>query len=302
MRACRSMRRAGRVNLRKSADLDGCFVSVKTNTKGPVGDDEPGQAWFRGLGSVICQACAAFAVAFSVGAPAHAERINLIVDRTHYGVEVFLNMPADMSRSHFGLAPSALTDGAGHVAFERLRLGTADVGDEMFSGVHATVGGEPVTLETMSLMVHEAVDPLPFNEPFDGLVAIELCTTPPPSNPLTPQQVSLFAGFVGYSDTPYGPFEMTLPSVSGAGAVEVSVRSFSDGILQEEWRTVVSAGDTIYVAGPRNRPGLEFWALVVAAVAAAGLGAILLMWQSAPSAGALPRVPRVRSVGVSFRK
>ena len=82
--------------------------------------------------------------------------------------------------SLFNLAPSDLTNPDGSVAFDRLREGTAEIADTMIAPVGIIVGDEAVSLEAMSLMVHSAESALPFNEPFDGMVAIELCTVPPP--------------------------------------------------------------------------------------------------------------------------
>ncbi|MEM6340838.1 MAG: hypothetical protein AAF729_06800 [Pseudomonadota bacterium] len=175
-------------------------------------------------------------------AQAETRGLTLIVDRQTDTVELYLSVSAEAAEPLFGLPKSTLTETDGSVDFDQLRLGTFDIGDDLFAKVDTAFDGRETLFEAMSLMVHPKVNAMPFQQPLDGLIAIEVCTLPTPETPLTLNDLQLYAGFIAYTDTPDAKLTMHLPSMLSE-SMQVEIRDYKNGALQSVTSQMVG-GDT----------------------------------------------------------
>lgn len=197
---------------------------------------------------------------------AAAERMTMIIERGPETVEVFFGLPADQMLTVFSLPPERLEDETGSVAFEPLRLGTWEIGDELFAPVEARIGGGIANFEAMSLMVHPEDQKLPLYDAFDGLMAIAVCSVEPPENP-TLRTLYSYVGFIDYPDDPYQPISFTFPN-TGRDMLEVEIRDFRGGTLMSERLITLEDGGAITLEAVR--PPMPRW-IVIALVAGATL-------------------------------
>lgn len=207
---------------------------------------------------------------------ASASDVTLVVERGPDTVEIFLGLPAEGLVDYFGLPPERLEDETGEVAFEPLRLGTWAIGDDVFAGVEATIGGAPAIYEAMSLMVHPEDQKLPLWNSFDGMTAIAVCSVEPPENP-TLDRLYSYVGYIAYPAAPDGALTFRLPE-TGRAALRFEIRDFRDGQLLRESQETVPDGGTLTLAAAPPRPWLEgqrdalaLSALLLFVAAAAGL-------------------------------
>ncbi|MEM1429744.1 MAG: hypothetical protein AAGG09_09820 [Pseudomonadota bacterium] len=198
----------------------------------------------------------------------------LVVDRTPLAIEVYFAMRADEMLALFDLPPERLASPDGTVDFEGLRLGTYDLGDEMFAKVSADVDGQPLLFEAMSLMVHPEESALPLVTPFDGLVAIGVCTVPSPEVPLGLDDLRAYAGYIAYTDTPDGPFTLTLPE-TGRAPLEILVRDHARGEPGAVYRTSLADGAPLALGAPE--PRRDDWLLIALISVASAMGAAAIV-------------------------
>jgi hypothetical protein len=177
---------------------------------------------------------------------AAASDVTMVIERGPTTVEVFLGMPAEGLVDYFGLPPERLEDETGEVAFEPLRLGTWTIGDDVFAGVEARIGGAPASYEAMSLMVHPEDQKLPLYNSFDGMMAIAVCSVEPPENP-TLDRLYSYVGYIAYPGDPNGALQFTLPE-TGRDALRFEIRDFREGALLAETQVTVPDGGTLALA------------------------------------------------------
>lgn len=182
---------------------------------------------------------------------AHDGRLQFVIDRADDYVELYFSAPAETVVDVFGLPPRSLVEADGSVDFDRLRLGTADIGDELFSRVRSSIDGTDVTFEAMSLMVHPIEDKLPLSNPIEGIIAIGVCTTENSETPVGLSQLQAYSGFIASTQNDDGTISVQLPN-GGKKVLTVLVRDHTDGRLQREYVTTISADGTLVFPGTTN--------------------------------------------------
>ncbi|MEM9268654.1 MAG: hypothetical protein AAGA78_06930 [Pseudomonadota bacterium] len=221
----------------------------------------------RFLSVVLFWGCAVASLAEPV------TRIEVILERNERSVEIFVGLPAEAMVSAFGLPPQTFENDAGVVEFSTLREGTFETGDVFFAGLEMSLAGQTVPLEAMSMMVHPEDAKLEFNTPWDGLIAIAVCTVEEPEVPVGLSGLYAYAGAIAYLDGATGQIELSLPHLAEAG-YELHVRDFTHGVGQASTQYVLQPGETIIV--PSRETGV-LSASVLSAVALA-LAMIGLVW------------------------
>ncbi|MEO1406295.1 MAG: hypothetical protein AAFV54_07355 [Pseudomonadota bacterium] len=159
-------------------------------------------------------------------------RVDIIISRGDHAIELFLAMPTDLAVSHFGLTREDLVNSDGFADFERFSKGTFELGEALWRDVETELNGEALTFETMSLMVHPANRPLPFETPLDALISVEVCGTT--ARNISLSNTHLFIGLIAYSDETKS--ELTLGwQQSFPDSVDISVRDFVGHRLTKAW-------------------------------------------------------------------
>ena len=227
-------------------------------------------AWAACLRAAQMCALACVVAVLAVARPVAAETPSILVHRGDQAVEVYFSVPSTMLLSLFDLSPQVIEGPDGTVDFDGLRLGTYDIGDDLFAGVTAEIGGVPATFEALSLMVHPNDAKLPMTNPIEAMIAIAVCTVPTPAVPPTLTDLHAYVGYIAYTDTPQGPIQLTMPE-TGRGAVTFEVMEFTDFEARGVSQIVVADGGTL-----RLEPGAaphSPWTVAMAAL----LGLIALM-------------------------
>ncbi|MEM9783638.1 MAG: hypothetical protein AAF899_14330 [Pseudomonadota bacterium] len=180
--------------------------------------------------------------------PAGAADLQIVVDRRGETIELYIATRADRFVSTFALPAEELTDAAGTVDFDALRLGTWDIGDVMFDRVVTTLDATPVDFEAMSLMVHPIADALLMSTPLEGIIAIGVCSVETPATQPTLDALQGYAGYIAYVDDSDGVLALQLPA-TGRGALDVSIADFEDQRLIDRYTLTVADGEGIVIPG-----------------------------------------------------
>jgi len=182
---------------------------------------------------------AGLAAAMLVPGQAGAGDLSLVLDRRAGAVELYL---AGSTGDVLALFGAEAEDGGG-IDPDRWRLtGSFDFGDALLSGASVRIGGEPAAFEAMSVMVHPKSDPLPLRTPFDGLVAIAVCTASGDESNLPVPLTRLYAGYIAYTGATGGAIQIAFPEPL-AREVSLTVRDHSDGRLRTVYRVGLAPGD-----------------------------------------------------------
>ncbi|MEM1048706.1 MAG: hypothetical protein AAGL24_21315 [Pseudomonadota bacterium] len=176
--------------------------------------------------------------------------LRMVVERGDGYVELYFSTPASTLADLFGLPPQSLAGPDGTVNFDRLRLGTANIGDQLFEDVVSRAGGAQIDFEAMSLMVHPIDDTLPLNDPVDGVLAISVCNAEDPEAPLGLSGLQAYSGFFASTANHAETISLTLPNASGR-TWTVLVRDHVNGDFQSEY--VVSISKDGRLSLPANR-------------------------------------------------
>ncbi|MEM9900209.1 MAG: hypothetical protein AAF865_02615 [Pseudomonadota bacterium] len=202
----------------------------------------------------------------------------IVTDRTPKAVELYIALPAKRMPDVFGIRPEAITGPDGKVDFDALRLGTYELGDDVFANVSARLGGALLDFENMSLMLHPNEQALPLSTPLDGMIAIGVCTVPTPDALPGLEDLRSYLGFIAYTDRPDAEFRLDFPA-TGRADLRVALRDYASGrfvsarqvMLEDDGVLVVNA----HAAGPpRTHYTLIVGALVVN-ILAIGAGVLL---------------------------
>lgn len=183
-------------------------------------------------------------------------RIEIVVERTENYVELYLSAPAPALSRLFGLQARGLAEPDGTVDFERLRLGTMDLGDELFETVTSKVGGVETDFEAMSLMAHPIEQRLPLNNALDGAVAVSVCTTVPTATPLRLAQLQAYAGFIAVTRHPTEPVSLRFPNLERE-TWTVSVRDHLNGKLRRAYTTSMTGDGELLLQSEDSSPLLK---------------------------------------------
>lgn len=188
-----------------------------------------------------------FALFFFAPEPRRIQ-LEMVVDRSDGHVEVYFSTPATTLFDLFGLPPQAIAGRDGTVDFNRMRLGTADIGDELFDKVESRIASVETQLKAMSVMVHPIGDKMPLNTALDGIIAISVCVAENPAQPPTLAQLQAYSGFVVTTDEHTSTVSMKMPNPV-ATSWRVSVRDYADGTLQQSYVTSISPEGELTLPG-----------------------------------------------------
>ncbi|MEM9011306.1 MAG: hypothetical protein AAGE18_08770 [Pseudomonadota bacterium] len=180
-------------------------------------------------------------------ASADAARVDVVIERSGNMVEIFFGLPAEGLVDVFALPPEHLVQEDGTVDFEPLRRGTWQIGEAVFAGVEATIGGAPAGFEAMSLMVHPADAKLPLRDGIDGIVAIGVCNVEAPEVPPTLSDLHAYIGLVAYPEDTSATVSLRLPE-TGIGPIELSIRDHTAGRLTAAYTVELEEGAELVLA------------------------------------------------------
>ncbi|MEL7213146.1 MAG: hypothetical protein AAGK92_10820 [Pseudomonadota bacterium] len=204
-------------------------------------------------------------------AAATATDMTVVVDRRADSVELYFTLPAHQMPGLFDISASVIANPDGTVDFDPLRLGTFDIGDDMFADVTTLLNDRPVQFEAMSLMVHPQTSPLPLKTPLDGMISIAVCTVPTPTKPITLHDLQLYAGYITYDGEPGGTLSLRLPANIDA-PMTVELLDYTDSVLTAVTQHVLTPDNPTLTldAPPSQTLRGEFIALLMALLINAG--------------------------------
>ena len=225
----------------------------------------------------------ALIVSLLFATPALSADVEIVVDRSEKGIELFLSLPAADAQNVLGADLSQLDGLTTGVDFSVLQNGTWTQGDVLWGNVKTEVNGAPVTFEAMSMMVHPADQSLPFFDPIDALTAISVCGVPIPEENPAIEEMHLYAGFIAYPTDGTGTLRLDLGNLS---LTQVTIRDFDGDVFQESTLTL-DPGAILTLAAPTH-PGqmrtILMGIVALSLVTSLGLGAAL--WRQTKNAPA----------------
>jgi hypothetical protein len=205
--------------------------------------------------------------------PATAEDpITVIVSRGAESVEFYLSIsPADAPGWLGGGLDALAPDGVVPMDVVR-RDGTAAAADAMIASTTLAVGGAPVELQAMSVMVHPEGTPLPFETPIDAQMAMSVCTAPDLVAGSMLGDLRAYAGYHAYPVDGTSTLEWR-PGGNEARAVSLHVWEAGKLILSED--RILGPGAPLSLAA--SAPARSWLWPVVAALVVGAVGAAALL-------------------------
>ncbi|MEM9969379.1 MAG: hypothetical protein AAF755_15020 [Pseudomonadota bacterium] len=170
----------------------------------------------------------------------------IVVSREGSGYAIYVRMPYAEVAPLFGQAPEGFTDEQGRLAVEKLSNGTFDAADDLIADVGFELGGAPVAFEAMSMMVHQAATPVPFDDPIAAQVAIAVCNVPLPEGPIDPTALTWIGGWFAYPVASDEALRIQFPQ-TGRDATEFSVVVFDDGEFEQQFDVRLKDGGALAV-------------------------------------------------------
>lgn len=206
--------------------------------------------------SNACTACAFVSVTVwssAWSAAAQARDITLVTHRTAEWTELYVAAKAGTLFEVFDVPPTALTGADDRVDFGALRTGTAWLGDRLLETTRLRLGAHDAVFEAMSFMVHPADDKLPMTTPYEGLVAIGVCTGPEAGTHVSMSDLHAYVGYfagLGGLDQP-----ITLEfSQERTDALTVLVYEYDDAGLIATYSRLVAVGEDLVLDAPEPAP------------------------------------------------
>lgn len=212
-----------------------------------------------------------FCAAFVPGLSARASDVTLIVDMTEFYAAYYISLPAQQIKEILGTNPDLLFSDNGSVPIDDFRLnGSFELGDEVFERVQGSIAGQPIPLETMSMMVHPTDDPAPFQTPWDAVTATAVCIVDYAEDQLTPEYLQLYYGSYAHKVDATSGVDLTFPK-TGREPVNVTMHLYWDGDYVARELVVLEDGGTVTakVTGSSSFAVL-WWAAAVLWVLAIG--------------------------------
>lgn len=154
--------------------------------------------------------------------------VRMVVERRDSSLELYISARADVLFDMFGLAHNEVADENGLVRLRDLQSGTWELGDRLIAGSKFTLGGNAISFEAMSLMLHPLDDRLPLRDSVDGLVAVAVCTAIDEPRALGLSELQAYIGVIAEVDDSQAALAMRL---SGTPPIDLrtDVRDFVNG-------------------------------------------------------------------------
>lgn len=203
-----------------------------------------------------------------------AQDVSVLIHRTDRGTELFLSGDATTLFSAFGAGADALSTEDGLVVYDDFKNGTWGIGDALLAQTEVRVGGRPVAFEAMSFMLHPKTEPVPFETPLDGMIAIGICNTLSSDERYGLSDLKAYAGYYAQQSATDVPIALSLPSETARG-LNVSVSDFGPDGLRDNYTIVLQAGQTVVLSG---EPALKTSAIVSRDLLLFLLLALLVAW------------------------
>lgn len=198
----------------------------------------------------------------------------LIVDRRADAISLFFSLPAIELPAVFGMGGEALLGPDQTIDIVALYDGTFDLADRIFAQVETASGGQSVTFEALSMMVHDP-DVLPdFQTPWDGETAIAVCTSPETVDNLGLEPLQVYLGYFAWKLNGLDPLTLRFAGASDDTVIEV--RDFWNRQHLGTTKMTFGPGRTITL-NPGTGAPLSSHTLGILALALAGVGVVLLV-------------------------
>lgn len=204
------------------------------------------------------------------GAYAGADRA-LVVEWQDTSVEIFMTMPSE-DLSEIGAAQrTGLARADGSVDYAAIGAVPADIGDGILTeiGLSRDVAG----FETMTMMVHDEGERLPFTTPFDAMMASSVCGVPIPTEPVPVSDTSVYLG--AFKEMPSDRDGMTLDISGFGGPIDVRVFGY-DG--QQSRFTADPQGGVVVIERPVSGNAVSKWLILLASALAATAISLVVYW------------------------
>lgn len=177
-----------------------------------------------------------------------------MVDRDATSIELFVRIPAPLLPEKFAAFPPGFLAENGQVDVTPFRNGTWDHGDAFFEDVVATIGGDPVVFEAMSMMVHPPEFDTPFRDPIDAFTAISVCNVPVGIALLPVDTLVAYLGYIAYPVDGYGDLSLTFPAQA-----TVQIEQFDQGRPVDDRTVDVADSQPIVLDAVTHKTGWFDW-------------------------------------------
>ncbi len=155
------------------------------------------------------------------------EGIVLLVDRRADEVSVYFSLQASDLPAVFGKGAEEMLGPDGTVDIDALYDGTFDTADAVLTSVEVRIGGAPVPVEAMSMMLHDPAFLPPFTDPYDAQVAIAVCTSPETVRGMGLADLRAYLGYFVWRVDGRASLDLSFPK-TGRAPVDVTIREFHD--------------------------------------------------------------------------
>lgn len=209
--------------------------------------------------------------------------VEILLDRRADEVSVYFAMPATDLTTVFGQGADPLLGTDGTVDIDRLYDGTYLVADDIFAGARLSIGGETMTVEALSMMLHDPAFLPGFADPYDAQVAIAVCTSPETVRGMGLPELRAYLGYHVWKVDGHEAIEITFPEV-GRAPVTFTVRDFVDFREVSTQTVTISDGGVLRIdAAERSDFGTVRTAAALGALATALAFAAFLISRRARS-------------------
>ena len=168
----------------------------------------------------------------------------IIVSRQENAIDVFFSLPGHLLPSLAGNDETLLFNSKKQINLNDFRQDTAPWGDQAFEKVIFFVGGSIVNAQAISLMMHEASQPINFNTPWDALTAVTICIAPANTPPLQLEETQSYLGFSLYPVDGREELQLDFP-LTERDTLLFEVSTFVDGELVAQTATALADGGSM---------------------------------------------------------
>ncbi|WP_438955715.1 hypothetical protein [Cognatiyoonia sp.] len=154
--------------------------------------------------------------------------LQIILDRQDSSIEVYAHLAAADIDTVFGVSAAGLAGSDGRVSYGAFReSGTYDFGKTMLNDVTLFSADGSGDLDAMSVMVHPTDLQVPYQTPFDAVLAMSICNVDDPIEPPSIDDLKIYAGFVAYPIDGHARATLALPNKS---SLKVKIITFINSV------------------------------------------------------------------------
>jgi hypothetical protein len=168
----------------------------------------------------------------------------LIVARAKSGVELFFRVPMTDVESLFGKNVPGLITPDGYLNTSLFEDNFLPDTDNQTALLDVRVGDARIFLRPITMMVHAAARPVPFETVFDAKGALTVCTVPTTSRPLNVNEFTWLGGWFAVNIQEKEALRIRFPE-TGRAARELKVHFFVNNKLESSETVIVEDGGEI---------------------------------------------------------